>query len=80
MKYKNCWENKNCGREKECPAYPNNGRLCFVVTGTECGGVTQGSYSDKIMNCRRNCEFYTDIIQEVRNKVNDLPTVATTDK
>lgn len=54
----NCWEFMKCEREQECPAYPNNGRTCFSVTGTVCRGETQGTYQEKIKKCREMCDFY----------------------
>ena len=60
----NCWEYQKCGTEKECPAYPIYGRLCFSVKGTLCRGEVQGDYQDKIKRCRSECEFYQDIIGE----------------
>jgi len=50
-----CWEMKNCPSERRdiCPAYPNQGSTCWTVTGTQCGGKEQGSYHEKIANCRK---------------------------
>ena len=55
----NCWEFKNCGRDKDgsCPAYPDKGLDCWKVTGTMCGGVEQGDISTKIASCKA-CDFY----------------------
>ncbi len=54
-----CWEIKNCpeGRRNGCPAYPDNGSDCWMVTGTRCGGEEQGTYQDKMGNCRK-CDTY----------------------
>lgn len=66
----NCWENKNCGRERggaktdqlgECPAWPDHGRDCWAVAGTLCGGQVQGTEAEKIGNCRK-CEFYRGVM------------------
>lgn len=57
----NCWERMQCGREGNCPAYPNFGRACFAVTGTMCRGEDQGSYREKIRNCR-SCSFYEELM------------------
>ena len=54
----NCWEYMDCFREAQCPAFPNNGRVCFSVTGTVCRGEVQGTYQDKIKICRESCDFY----------------------
>jgi len=54
----NCWEYLHCDRQDDCPAYPDHGRVCFSVTGTMCHGEVQGSYQEKIKNCRESCDFY----------------------
>jgi len=62
----NCWEFKKCGREQGgvnaetlgvCSAWPNDGGACWYVAGTLCGGQVQGTYAEKLGNCRK-CEFY----------------------
>lgn len=62
----NCWEFKNCGREREgfraeelgaCPAYPDHGRHCARVAGTLCNGKVQGVFAVKLADCLR-CDFY----------------------
>ncbi len=66
MVLKNCWEIKECGREKgglreadlgSCPACPDRGHSCWTVTGTLCGGEVQGTFAQKEMNCLR-CQVY----------------------
>ena len=54
-----CWEVKNCPNERRnnCPAYPDNGGDCWMVTGTQCGGSEQGTYREKMANCRK-CDTY----------------------
>jgi len=54
-----CWDVKNCPDERRdnCPAYPDQGNACWTVTGTMCGGKEQGSYHEKIENCRK-CDVY----------------------
>jgi len=54
-----CWEMKNCpaDRRNSCPAYPESGGECWMVTGTQCGGKEQGTYQEKMVNCRK-CEVY----------------------
>ncbi len=56
-----CWEYKKCGRDKDatakCPAYPNFGRVCWVVAGTFCEGKVQGTFAQKYEDCRK-CDFY----------------------
>lgn len=64
----NCWEYMKCGRDKDatikCPAFPNFGRVCWVVAGTFCEGKVQGTFAQKYEDCRK-CEFY----QKRRNAV-----------
>jgi len=56
-----CWEMKNCPPERRnaCPAYPAHGGQCWMVTATLCGGKEQGSYHEKMANCRQ-CNVYLD--------------------
>ena len=60
----NCWEYTKCGRERQCPAYPNYGRNCFAVTGTWCRGEQQGDYDKKIGKCRNSCPFFKELMEE----------------
>lgn len=68
MAQKNCWEFKNCGKEKECPAYPHKGTVCFAVKSTVCRGEIQGDYSDKAGACRGTCDFYKYLIPDLASK------------
>ena len=56
-----CWEYMQCGRdvndEIKCPAYPHFGQVCWAVAGTLCAGKIQGTFAQKINDCR-NCKFY----------------------
>jgi two-component system NtrC family sensor kinase len=56
-----CWEFMQCKRdmnnEVKCPAYPNFGRVCWVVAGTFCEGKVQGTFAQKYQNCRK-CDFF----------------------
>jgi len=56
-----CWEYMKCGRDKDatakCPAYPNFGKVCWVVAGTFCEGKVQGTFAQKYEDCRK-CDFY----------------------
>ncbi|MDP2279047.1 MAG: hypothetical protein Q8K51_12565 [Nitrospirota bacterium] len=63
----NCWEFKKCGRDKtnDCLAYPKGGRICYLVAGTMCGGKVQGTYAQKIGNCRE-CDFYNVMVVSKR--------------
>ncbi|MDA8172354.1 MAG: hypothetical protein M0Z48_11080 [Nitrospiraceae bacterium] len=65
----NCWEFMKCGRQTGgsnvaqfgvCPAYPDNGRSCWLVAGTFCGGKVQGTSAQKLGNCS-GCNFYTKV-------------------
>jgi two-component system NtrC family sensor kinase len=62
-----CWEYMKCGRDKDatlkCPAFPDFGRICWVVAGTFCEGRVQGTFAQKYEDCKK-CEFY----QKVKNK------------
>lgn len=62
----NCWEFKKCGREAGgknalelgvCPAYPDKGDSCAIISGTFCGGKVQGSFAQKLGDCLK-CDFY----------------------
>jgi methyl-accepting chemotaxis protein len=56
----NCWEFKKCGREvtSDCPAITKNaGKICWMVAGTMCGGEMQGTFAEKVGNCKA-CNFY----------------------
>ncbi|MEJ2689480.1 MAG: HAMP domain-containing sensor histidine kinase [Deltaproteobacteria bacterium] len=59
-----CWEFMHCGRDKDnsvkCPAYPHFGRACWAVAGTLCAGKVQGTYAQKLEDCRK-CPFYQAI-------------------
>ena len=56
-----CWEYMQCGRdvngELKCPAYPHFGQVCWAVAGTFCAGKIQGTFAQKINDCRK-CKFY----------------------
>jgi nucleoside-diphosphate-sugar epimerase len=41
----------------------NSGRACWVVAGTYCGGIAQGSYVRKQLACKR-CDFYKKVHAE----------------
>ncbi len=58
----NCWDYQKCGKQDECPAYPNFGKTCFSVSGTYCRGAIQGAYKEKIQFCRKECDFYKEVV------------------
>ncbi len=35
----------------------NSGRICWLIAGTFCNGVVQGTYAEKRVSCK-NCDFY----------------------
>ena len=54
-----------CGRDatRDCPAVKKDaGYMCWVVAGTMCGGEAQGSYVEKVGNCRK-CSYYQYVHQ-----------------
>jgi hypothetical protein len=75
--FKNCGRQPGGKQEKElgvCPAPletkldgvhkgKNAGRACWVVSGTLCGGVVQGTFAKKFQNCE-TCEFYQAVRKE----------------
>jgi hypothetical protein len=63
-----CWEFNKCGVEMtegaagmRCPAYPNYGRICWVVAGTYCGKKVSGVIAQKLGDCHK-CEFYEKVV------------------
>lgn len=56
-----CWLFMKCSEavRNSCPAYPDNGRRCWKVTGTMCdsGRIQKASLQEKIVFCSR-CDFY----------------------
>lgn len=62
METQNCWEYMQCSRRDVCPAFPQYGRACFAVTGTWCQSKLQGSYEEKIEQCRQSCDWYKSLM------------------
>jgi len=61
MAMTNCWEFFKCPveRRQACTAFTMNaGRICWLVTGTQCGGITQNARDLKIAECRCACDFF----------------------
>ena len=65
-----CWEYHNCGvdtkegtSERDCPAYPHYGRICWALAGTYSEGKIQCGIAQKIGNCKR-CEFYNSVVSK----------------
>ena len=44
----------------------NGGRICWALTGTLCGGKVQGTFVEKLTNCK-DCEFY-QLVQSEQGK------------
>ncbi len=73
---KNCWEIKNCGRQKGgqnelelgiCVAAQGGlGHSCWAVAGTLCGGKVQGTVAKKEAQCIK-CEVYV-----LYNRLNEI--------
>lgn len=49
----------------------NGGRICWALSGTLCGGKVQGSFAEKLMNCRE-CDFYRLVQTEQGKGVESL--------
>ncbi len=63
-----CWEFNKCGVQKaegaaemRCAAYPNYGRICWVVAGTFCGTRVSGAIAQKLGDCKK-CKFYQGVV------------------
>lgn len=41
----------------------NGGRICWIVTGTFCGGKVQGTFAQKEASCIK-CEFFKQVQDE----------------
>jgi serine/threonine protein phosphatase PrpC len=41
----------------------NSGRLCWLVAGSFCGGMVQGTFAEKFVSCKQ-CKFYQKIHSE----------------
>ncbi len=58
-----CWEYVHCGMEKvkeggkRCPAYPNYGRMCWLVAGSFAEEMARCERAQELGDCRK-CEFY----------------------
>jgi len=71
-----CWERLGCDK-KECPSY---GKVrCWATAGTFCHGAVQGTFAQKIGDCR-NCVVYKEscgneiheLVEVFNQMVNDL--------
>lgn len=50
----------------------NGGRACWVVAGTMCGGVVQGTFAMKFGTCEK-CDFYRSVREEESNDFQFFP-------
>jgi two-component system sensor histidine kinase HydH len=63
-----CWERLDCAK-KDCPSY--GGDRCWSVAGTFCHGEVQGSFAQKIGDCRK-CVVYQE---SCGDEINELVEV-----
>ena len=66
MKFKGkeqCWERIGCGRDrqKDCPAYPDYGRLCWPIAGTKCPTGARGTHAQETKDCE-SCKFFHSVV------------------
>jgi len=59
-----CWEAMGCNRAREddpdpCPAWPNLGRACWAVAGTQCEGTPSGTQARNLGDCA-DCGFFRE--------------------
>jgi hypothetical protein len=47
------------------------GRTCWMIAGTLCGGKVQGTFAEKMVNCK-DCEFYDCVRLEEGKDFADL--------
>ncbi len=52
----NCWDIKGCNFER-CPSYGVKNHRCWQIAGTYCGGMVQGTFAQKIDDCKE-CSVY----------------------
>jgi len=64
----NCWQRLDCARE-DCPSYGR--QRCWAVAGTFCHGEVQGSFAQKIGDCRK-CVVYQE---SCGDEINELVEV-----
>ena len=41
----------------------NSGRACWVIAGTFCDGIVQGTFAQKYLDCTK-CTFYRQVMKE----------------
>jgi DNA-binding XRE family transcriptional regulator len=60
-----CWEIRRCSRQmlEICPAWEfKSGHLCWFINGTVCQGKPRGSWSEKMVLCRK-CVVFTSLMK-----------------
>ncbi len=57
--FPHCNDVKNCNKP-DCPAYNQQDRQCWKISGTFCRNEIQGTFHNKIEACRK-CNYYIDI-------------------
>ena len=62
-----CWKVEKCGM-KNCPAYKKTDIPCWYVTGTMCKGGIQGTYAQKIEECKK-CKVYNSYVGDEIEKL-----------
>lgn len=54
----------------------NAGRACWIVAGTFCDGEVQGTFANKLENCRK-CPFYQKLQKEERDNLENVLSLMT---
>lgn len=52
-----CWEFMNCKKERLCGAYPAHGRMCWLVSSTQCKSNNTGDFAKEVEDCTI-CPWY----------------------
>ncbi|HUI46271.1 MAG TPA: hypothetical protein VL122_09865 [Nitrospirota bacterium] len=71
----NCWEYKNCRKEvfEICPAYPEIGSACYMVTGVKCGEgkMEFASLDEQVAHCGK-CDFYAHQRSRIKHSIGSM--------
>ena len=59
---KRCYEVAGC-KKKSCLSYGKDASRCWQISGTFCGGITQGNFVDKYGACH-NCPVFKEAVSE----------------
>jgi hypothetical protein len=75
----NCWEYKNCTKDVYtiCPAYPESGASCWMLSDVKCQGRDNGfsSLDEQVAYCGR-CDFFARGSTQGRQKIVNSCTVS----